>query len=106
MPRHSQHCTSCEWNDDVVVQPFEHPPCPTCGAATERWWPIGGSATHGISSDEFIGGKWIENLDTKPIWVESRSHLKREMKARGLEERIRHVGQDHGDKSPFTTRWY
>jgi hypothetical protein len=55
--------------------------------------------------DEFVGGQWFENLAPQPIYIESRSHLKREMAARGLEHKVRHVGVPGSDRSPATTRW-
>jgi hypothetical protein len=105
MPRFDQHCLSCDWTGDVIAKPFEMPPCPACGEATERYYPIGGRG-HGVIGDEFVGGKWIENMGPQPVYVESRSHYKRELAARGLEEKVRHVGQNYGDKSSITTRWY
>lgn len=104
MPRFDQHCQSCTWTGEVIVKPFEHPPCPACGGQTERYYPIGGQA-NGVIGDEFVGGKWIENLGHEPVFIESRSHLKREMAARNLEHRVRHVGVPGSDHSPATSRW-
>jgi hypothetical protein len=104
MPRFDQHCTSCDWQAEIVASPHAHPPCPTCGGTTERFYPIGG-ATHAVVGDDFIGGQWFENLAPTPVYIESKSHLKREMATRGLTERVRHVGVPGTDKSPFTTRW-
>ena len=82
MPVHDQHCLSCAWADEIVVKPFECPPCPECGSATERYYPIG-ATTAGVIGDEFVGGRWVENLAPTPVYITSRSHLKREMAARG-----------------------
>jgi hypothetical protein len=108
MPKYDQQCCdqgACVWHGEIIAAPFENPSCPRCGGETQRWYPIG-SQQHGISSDEIIGGRWVENIAAEPIWIESRSHLRRELKARGLEEKVRHVGVDHSDKSPHTTRWF
>lgn len=104
MPRFDQRCLTCGWTGEVVTQPFEHPPCPECHGATERYYPIGGT-TNGVIGDEFIGGKWIENLGHQPVFIESRSQLKREMEARGLQPMVRHRPLQGSDKSPHTTRW-
>ena len=103
MPKHDQHCTVCEWSAEILAAPYEMPPCPNCGGDTERWYPIGGARA--VIGDEFVGGKWIENLDTTPVFVESRSQLKREMEKRGLVERVRHIGLQGSDKNPHTSRW-
>lgn len=103
MPKHDQRCTACDWADEVIVAPYEHPPCPSCGGATERYYPIG--VTRQVISDEIIGGRWVENIDVKPIWVESKSHLRRELRARGLDEKVQHRGTQDSDKSQHTSRW-
>ena len=104
MPRFDQKCLACDWSAEIVVAPREMPPCPRCGGKTERYYPIGG--TRYVVGDEFVGGKWIENIDVRPIWVESKSQLRREMAKRGLESKVRHIGTQDSDKSAHTTRWY
>lgn len=86
----------------MFVSPNHHPPCPVCGQATERLWTRGGAA---VRQDEFIGGLTLENIGDQPVTVYSRSELKRELNARGLEECVRHVPVPGTDSSPFTTRW-
>jgi hypothetical protein len=105
MPRFDQRCQSCTWTGEVIAKPHEMPPCPQCGNNTARHYPIGGHQ-HSVIGDEFVGGQWIENLDTTPVFVESRSQFKREMKARGLEQKVRHIGTQDSDKSQHTTRWF
>lgn len=105
MPRYDQRCTACDWTGTVVAKPHEQPPCPTCESATERYYPIGNTQA-GVIGDEFVGGKWFENLAPTPVWIESKSHLRREMAARNLEHKVRHVGVPGSDRSPNTTRWY
>jgi hypothetical protein len=100
MPRFDQHCKTCEWVGTIITDPFSHPPCPSCGGATERIY-LGG---YMVVGDDIPGGRWVENLDTKPVYVESKSQLKREMEVRGLTESVRHVGVPGSDKSPHTTR--
>ena len=88
----------------MVVRPHEMPPCPQCSGATERYYPIG-AATSGVLPDEIIGGRWYENLGHEPVYITSRSQLKRELAARGLVEKVRHVSEQGSDRSRFTTRW-
>jgi hypothetical protein len=102
MPRFTQHCTVCPWEGDIHAQPFESPPCPTCGGVTERLWR--GQAAD-VRDDTFIGGLTLENLGHEPVTVGSRSELRRELKARGLEPMVRHVPVPGSDKSPHTTSW-
>ena len=47
----------------------------------------------------------FENLGPEPVTLYSRSELRRELKARGLEEMVRHVPVPGTDKSPHTTSW-
>lgn len=58
-----------------------------------------------IGDDRFIGGMTLENLDHDPVTVYSRSELKREMDARGLQSFVRHMPLKGTDKSPHTTDW-
>lgn len=101
--RYDQHCTACDWQDEILAEPFTHPPCPKCGGETARYYPIGG--TRHVISDEIIGGKFIENLGPQPVWVESKSQLRREIAARGLVEKVQHVGVQGSDHNPRTSRW-
>lgn len=101
MPRHDQHCTTCDWSGEVWVKPFEHPPCPKCGAETERLWQQSTS----VVDDSIPGGQWIENLGPQPMFFETKSAILQEAKRRGLEPRVRHVPVPGTDKSPHTTSW-
>lgn len=101
--RFDQHCTACDWSDEILAEPHTHPPCPKCGGATERFYPIGGQRF--VISDEIIGGRFVENIAPQPIWVESKSQLRRELATRGLTEKVQHRGTQDSDKSQHTTRW-
>jgi hypothetical protein len=103
--RHNQQCLTCDWQDEVIVEWFEQPPCPTCGGATERLWsqPRGG---HFVIGDEFVGGRTYHNLGHEPVTIQSRSELRAVLRARGLQEYVTHEGgTEGGDRSPHTTRW-
>ena len=102
MPRFDQACTACAWTGEVIVAPFEAPPCPACGAATERAWSTSATVR---GDDPFIGGVVIENLSHTPVVVHSRAELARETRRRGLEPCVRHVPLPGSDKSPHTTSW-
>lgn len=63
--------------------------CDECGAPLKigdfPWCPHG-KYTGGAIQDTLAdgGGQWIENLGPQPVWVESKSQLKREAAKRGL----------------------
>jgi hypothetical protein len=52
------------------------------------------SRAAGVNPDDFIGGLALENLGHDPVVVYSRSELKRELDARGLQPFVRHVDGD------------
>lgn len=69
------------WDYDPV------PPCSVCGAAMHeasiRW------ARNGGVVDDTVDGHWCETLGHDPVWIESRSQLRREADARGLVNVVR-----------------
>lgn len=83
--------------------------CPACGQPlTIGDYPFcpHGRGHNAIETDErWIGGRVFENLGHEPVTLYSRSELKREMQARGLESFVRHAPAKGSDKSPHTTRW-
>ncbi len=99
--RHDIRCVTCGLEAEVWVQPYECPPCARCGQGTERIW----KRTADVRDDTWPEGKTFENLGHEPVTVYSRSELKLELKKRGLEEFVRHVGVPGSDKSPHTSRW-
>jgi hypothetical protein len=57
---------------------------PLCGGKHDHGFPLRGMQ---VVSDELPNGPyWCETLGHEPVWVESKSHLRREAKARNLEE--------------------
>jgi hypothetical protein len=103
---YNQRCTSCDWQDEIHVEPFANPPCPSCGGATERLWSAPRGGGHFVIGDEFVGGRVYNNLGHEPVTIQSRSELKAVLRARGLQEYVTHEGgTEGGDRSPHTTRW-
>jgi len=78
---------------------------PFCGGKNNHGFPerAGGAA---MIDDQIAGGaRYFENLGPEKVWVESKSQLRDELRARGLRENVRHVGVPGGDSSPQTSRW-
>ncbi|HEY3220326.1 MAG TPA: hypothetical protein VGJ80_06320 [Gemmatimonadales bacterium] len=78
----------------------ERPACPNCGAATEILWQT--------SFPNIIGDECdftIHNLSDQPEHFTSKAEHRRRCKELGVVVKDRHVGFDHTDKSPFTTKW-
>lgn len=104
MPIRDRICNVCGWMKEDNYEPRTSMDvlCPE-GHKTEIVYAGSSCAIHG--DDKFIGGMVLENLDNRPVTVYSRSQLKREMQARGLEPAVRHVGERGTDKSKHTSRW-
>jgi hypothetical protein len=103
--RHNQRCLTCDWQDEICVEWFAHPPCPSCGGATERLWSAPAGRGHFVIGDDFIGGRTYHNLGNEPVTIQSRSELRAVLKARGLMEAVSHEGGIEGDRSTHTSRW-
>lgn len=58
-----------------------------------------------VIDDSIPGGMVIENMGPTPVTFYSKSDYRRECKARGLVNKVEHVGVPGSDKSPMTTRW-
>lgn len=78
---------------------------PFCNGVTGHGFPerAGGAA---MIDDQLAGGaRYFENLGHAPVWVESKSQLRDEMRARNLMHRVEHKGVPGTDKSSQTQRW-
>jgi putative FmdB family regulatory protein len=105
MPLYDVECVECGTVCEVYAQVNDRAvACRDCGAPTERVWQ--GRAPAAIGDSLPGGARWIENLGDKPVFVESKSQLNREMRDRGLQQYVRHQGGPHSDKSRHTTRWF
>jgi hypothetical protein len=90
----TQVCDDC----GQIIGVGEWPWCPH--GIPER---PGGTA---MIDDQVSGGpRLFENLGHEPVYVESKSQLRDEMRARGLQHRVEHRGVPGSDKSPVTQRW-
>lgn len=83
--------------------------CDRCGivVAPGEWpWCPHGIPSMVVVSDTIIGGpRLFENLGSQPVYIESKSQLRDELKARNLQPMVRHVGVPGTDKSPHTQRF-
>ena len=85
--------------------------CEKCGATVQPgewpWCPHGfPERPLAVIDDSIIGGaRMFENLGHEPVWIETKSQLRAELKARNLREHVQHVGVKGTDKSPNTSRW-
>lgn len=82
--------------------------CERCGADVAigewPWCPHGRAAHMAVLDDTLPGGaRWMQNLGHEPVWVETRTQLRRELQDRGL--RLRDCGPHAArDQSPWATR--
>lgn len=85
--------------------------CPKCGKEIQvsewPWCPHGFSERpFAVIDDQIVGGARVfENLGHEPVFIETKSQLRAELRARGLREHVRHVGEKGSDKAKATTRW-
>jgi hypothetical protein len=92
--------------DALVPRGGPFPACATCGGIMARAWL---SAPH-VHPDDIPGGVWIEhglcNADGSPRKYYSKSDMRREAKARGLENVVEHKPDNYStDKSAHTQRF-
>ena len=85
-------------------------PCDRCGAILQVGeWPFcpHGFPAHPLTviDDSIPNGMIIENMGPMPMTFYSKSDWRREMKARGLVNKVEHRGVPGSDKSPFTQRF-
>jgi hypothetical protein len=73
---------------------------PFCGGRNQHGFPMAGLKQIGDEIDE-----WNENVGHEPVHFTSRQERKRYLKEHGLQEFVRHVGEQGSDKSKHTTRW-
>lgn len=78
--------------------------CPVCGLTVPAHRDRRESAGPSVIDDTLPGGaRWMQNLGHKPVWVETKTELKRELETRGLE--IKDAGtHTREDRSPWATR--
>lgn len=82
--------------------------CPKCGAAyligQDYRCPHGQVGKGGVIDDTLTGGaRWMHNLGDQPVYVETKSQYRAELKSRGLVPAER-ANYSKDDKSPYATR--
>ena len=96
-------------NDSLMAET-----CPSCGAELHVGdWPFCSKSGHvpfsmndlSIVDDSIPGGMTVEHLAETPMTFYSKSDWRREMKARGVINRVQHRPLPDSDKSPHTSRW-
>lgn len=82
--------------------------CEKCGheLSISDWpWCPHQRGSFNAQPNDIPGGLTLENLGHESVTVYSRSELRRELKARGLVEFVRHTPVPGSDTSPHTTSW-
>ena len=102
MPNYDYACERCQhyFERIVPVELRNSVTCKHCGHIAGREWRHAPS----MRPDSIPGGLTLENLGPTPKTFYSRTEIKDEMRARGVEQHVRHVGLPGSDKSPHTTR--
>lgn len=100
MPRHDYRCALCGALFEAVLPWNQYTAACVCGSyqAERVYLP-----TQGVIDDILPGGpRWMHNLGDRPIWVMTKTQLKREMAERGLVPADRAV-YNRDDRSPWAT---
>lgn len=86
--------------------------CPDCGAElVVGSWPFcrdghaPAAKLFNVISDEIVGGFVQEHFGVQPETFYSKREMARRAKELGLAPMVRHVGENHTDKSSKTSRW-
>ena len=103
MPVFDYACLRCgDVHEEYIYSTHERVFC-HCGGDTEKVWLPGSSPA--VIDDSIPGGQVLENLTPQPKRFYSRSDIKRQMDALGVQSKVEHRGTDGTDKSKHTTRW-
>lgn len=100
MPRHDHRCKACGKVFERLVKWDEREAICACGGAAERIY----LSTIAAQDDTLPGGpRLMHNLGDTPMWVETKTELRRIMNDRGLVFAERAAYNKH-DRSPWATR--
>lgn len=92
--RWAYKCEACGAKRDVFQWDTE--PVPECCGQPMQETHLRLSRNLGVIDDQVEGGpRWFENLGHEPVWIDSKSTLKREMEARNLQFGGRHDAAWH-----------
>lgn len=103
MPVFEYQCPACYGTWEQYVP--RHDIKSTCDKCSIPGKKVYMGSINTVRDDSIIGGRWIENLGHQPVYVESVTELKRQMKAHGVEEFVRHTPVPGSDKSQHTSNW-
>lgn len=78
---HDVECNECGRQDEVFMEPFCPPSCKRCGGNTRTIFIKGHRGR-----DWFRPGYWphMQDIDEKPLYIESKEQLKQECEKRGV----------------------
>jgi len=80
MPLYDRKCKECQTTFEIYAK-FEDRHmhnCPECGSEAEN------IMTFNFNRGVVIEPQFFEHLDTKPVWIRGKRHLKEECRKRGL----------------------
>lgn len=102
MPMYEVRCHEGHEDEQFAHREAELDPCRVCGDPVQRVYR---TMAH-MRQDSIPGGMVINDLDPKgPMRFDSWSDYRRELKARGLVNKVEHVCIEGTDKAKYTSRW-
>ena len=102
MPMFDYRCAAGHIFEQFVHRRNQAVRC-ACGEPTEVVWLPGSAPT--VIDDTIPGGRWVENLGPRPKRYDSKSDIRRDMDALGVQPKVQHIGEPGSDRSKHTTRW-
>lgn len=100
MPMYDYRCPFGHETESLERIGTERTTCRVCHLEAWREW----RSFANVIGDEIDW--WDDNIDTKPVHFTSKIERRRMMKEKGVQEYLRHVGEQGSDRSKHTTRWY
>lgn len=102
MPRYDYACETCGLLEERYSSVAErHAQVCGCGAPFTKVMTVPAA----VQDDTIIGGFVQEHFGVKPETFYSKRDMARRAKELGLIPMVRHVGENHTDKSSKTSRW-
>lgn len=102
MPRYDYRCEPCGTTKERYSSVAErHAQRCACGATLTKLMTVPAA----VHDDTIIGGFVQENFGVQPETFYSKRAMALRAKELGLMPMVRHVGENHTDKSSKTSRW-